>query len=194
MIAFDVGGMTAKVCVIDGGEPERAAHEFEVARVHRFAKGSGLPLKVPVIEMIEIGAGGGSIARVDELGLLRVVPDSAAANPGPACYGLGGELPTVTDADLVLGYLDAQSSSAARCARPRARGHGAIRRHVAEPLRLSPLRERPGAFMRWSTTTWRARRSASPERGKDARDYCCSPAAREPCRRRRSRQYSASSA
>jgi N-methylhydantoinase A/oxoprolinase/acetone carboxylase beta subunit len=104
LVAFDMGGTTAKVCVIDKGEPERA-DQFEVARVHRFAKGSGLPLKVPVLEMIEIGAGGGSIARVDELGLLRVGPESAAADPGPASYGLGGDKPTVTDADLFLGYL-----------------------------------------------------------------------------------------
>jgi N-methylhydantoinase A len=82
-------------------------HEFEVDRVYRFRKGSGLPVRIPVIDMIEIGAGGGSIARVDSMGLLRVGPDSAGAEPGPVCYGHGGTEPTVTDADLVLGYLDA---------------------------------------------------------------------------------------
>ena len=96
-----MGGTTAKICVIDQGQP-LVTTEFEVARMYRFKKGSGLPVKVPVIEMIEIGAGGGSIARIDDLGLLKVGPDSASADPGPACYGLGGSEPTVTDADLIL--------------------------------------------------------------------------------------------
>ena len=90
MLSFDMGGTTAKACVIDGGEP-LVAREFEVARADRFKKGSGLPIRVPVIEMIEIGAGGGSIARIDRLGLLKVGPDSAGADPGPACYALGGQ-------------------------------------------------------------------------------------------------------
>lgn len=105
LLSFDMGGTTAKCCLIDDGNPTVSA-EFEVSRVYRFKKGSGLPIKVPVIEMIEIGAGGGSIARVDALGLLKVGPDSAGADPGPACYGRGGTEPTVTDADLLLGYLD----------------------------------------------------------------------------------------
>lgn len=105
LISFDMGGTTAKICVIDRGRP-LIAHEFEVDRVYRFKKGSGLPMKIPVIEMIEIGTGGGSVARVDALGLLKVGPDSAGADPGPACYGRGGIRPTVTDADLILGYLD----------------------------------------------------------------------------------------
>ena len=104
-MAFDMGGTTAKLAVIDGGRP-LLAHAFEVARLYRFRHGSGLPIKAPVIDMIEIGAGGGSIARVDPLGLLTVGPESAGAEPGPACYGRGGTRPTVTDADLVLGYLD----------------------------------------------------------------------------------------
>src|SRR5205085_2137246 len=107
LLSFDMGGTTAKACVIDGGAP-LVAREFEVARADRFKKGSGLPVRVPVIEMIEIGAGGGSIARVDRMGLLKVGPDSAGADPGPACYNLGGRQPTVTDADLLLGYLDAE--------------------------------------------------------------------------------------
>ncbi len=105
LLSFDMGGTTAKCCLIDDGRPMVSA-EFEVSRVYRFKKGSGLPVKVPVIEMIEIGAGGGSIARVDTLGLLKVGPDSAGADPGPACYGRGGVQPTVTDADLLLGFLD----------------------------------------------------------------------------------------
>ena len=105
LMSFDMGGTTAKLCLIEGGRP-LVAHELEVARTHRFAKGSGLPIKAPAIDMIEIGVGGGSIARVNALGLLTVGPDSAGADPGPACYGAGGTAPTVTDADLLLGYLD----------------------------------------------------------------------------------------
>ncbi|TMC60128.1 MAG: hydantoinase/oxoprolinase family protein, partial [Chloroflexi bacterium] len=105
LLSFDMGGTTAKMCVVDQGRP-LIAHDFEVARVYRFKRGSGLPIKLPVIEMIEIGTGGGSIARVDSLGLLKVGPDSAGADPGPACYARGGNEPTVTDADLILGYLD----------------------------------------------------------------------------------------
>jgi N-methylhydantoinase A len=100
-----MGGTTAKLCVIEDGQPLKT-HEFEVDRVYRFRKGSGLPVRIPVIDMIEIGAGGGSIARVDSLGLLKVGPDSSGADPGPVCYGHGGTEPTVTDADLMLGYLD----------------------------------------------------------------------------------------
>src|SRR5262249_36970741 len=105
LLSFDMGGTTAKFCVIDRCQP-LIAREFEVSRRYRFKKGSGLPIKAPVIEMIEIGAGGGSIARIDPLGLLKVGPDSAGSVPGPVCYGRGGTEPTVTDADLVLGYLD----------------------------------------------------------------------------------------
>lgn len=105
LLSFDMGGTTAKLCAVEDGRPLKA-HEFEVDRVYRFRRGSGLPIKIPVIDMIEIGAGGGSIARVDALGLLKVGPESAGAEPGPACYGQGGQEPTVTDADLVLGYLD----------------------------------------------------------------------------------------
>ena len=105
LISFDMGGTTAKVCLVEDGKPD-IAPMMEGARVHRFKRGSGLPLVAPVIQMIEVGAGGGSIARVDSLGLLKVGPDSAGAKPGPACYGLGGTHPTVTDANLLLGYLN----------------------------------------------------------------------------------------
>ncbi len=108
VIAFDMGGTTAKACLIDNGRP-LVSYSFEAGRVHRFKKGSGLPLKVPAIDLIEIGAGGGSIARIDRLGLLKVGPDSSGADPGPAAYGRGGEEPTVTDADLLLGYLNPES-------------------------------------------------------------------------------------
>jgi N-methylhydantoinase A len=105
MFCFDMGGTTAKSCLIQKGHAGLVS-TFEVGRVQRFKKGSGLPIQVPVVDLMEIGAGGGSIARMSKMGLLQVGPESAGADPGPACYKRGGENPTVTDADLVLGYLD----------------------------------------------------------------------------------------
>ena len=105
VLSFDMGGTTAKICLIDHHRPQ-TARAFEVARVGRFRKGSGLPLRIPVIEMVEIGAGGGSLAGVDALGLITVGPESAGADPGPACYGRGGTHPAVTDANLTLGRYD----------------------------------------------------------------------------------------
>ena len=106
VLSFDMGGTTAKACLIRGGEMPIAT-ELEVDRVHRFKRGSGTPLGVPAVDLIEIGAGGGSIAGMNSVGLLQVGPQSSGADPGPICYGRGGTAPTVTDADLVLGYLDA---------------------------------------------------------------------------------------
>lgn len=106
LLAFDMGGTTAKVCMIQNFRP-LVTGWFEIDRMYRFKEGSGLPVTVPTVDLIEIGAGGGSIARVDDLGLLKVGPRSAGAAPGPACYGKGGVEATVTDADLVLGLLDA---------------------------------------------------------------------------------------
>ena len=105
VLSFDMGGTTAKVCLIDDYAPQ-ASRSFEVARVGRFKKGSGLPLRIPVIEMVEIGAGGGSLAHLDALGRIAVGPESAGADPGPACYGRGGTRPAVTDANLTLGRYD----------------------------------------------------------------------------------------
>ena len=105
VVSFDMGGTTAKVCLNRAGAPSRT-NELEVAREHRFRKGSGITLRVPAIEMVEIGAEGGSIAHIDSMGLLKVGPQSAGADPGPVCYGRAGTDPTVTDADLLLGYLD----------------------------------------------------------------------------------------
>ncbi|WP_233161327.1 MULTISPECIES: hydantoinase/oxoprolinase family protein [unclassified Achromobacter] len=105
VLAFDMGGTTAKACAVTGGEPP-IAYSFECARVHRFKRGSGLPILIPSIDLIEIGAGGGSIAHVNRLGLLNIGPESSGSVPGPACYGNGGTEVTVTDADLVLGYLN----------------------------------------------------------------------------------------
>ena len=110
VVSFDMGGTTAKICLIDKARPQ-TARAFEVARVYRFLKGSGLPLRIPVIEMVEIGAGGGSIAGVDALGRIAVGPQSAGSEPGPVCYGRGGSEPTVTDADLVLGRIDPRTFS-----------------------------------------------------------------------------------
>ncbi|HSB84898.1 MAG TPA: hydantoinase/oxoprolinase family protein [Ilumatobacteraceae bacterium] len=106
LLCFDMGGTTAKSCLISGGEPQ-ITNTFEVARIYRFKKGSGFPVSVPSVDLVEIGAGGGSLARIDELGLLKVGPESAGADPGPACYGRGGTRAAVTDADLALGQLDA---------------------------------------------------------------------------------------
>jgi N-methylhydantoinase A len=108
ILAFDMGGTTAKACLIENGVPT-VARELEAARVYRFTKGSGVPLRVPVVDLIEIGAGGGSIAGIGPFGLPKVGPESTGADPGPACYGQGGTEPTVTDADLILGYLNPSS-------------------------------------------------------------------------------------
>ncbi len=105
VLSFDMGGTTAKICLIDDGHPQ-TSRSFEIARVGRFKKGSGLPLRIPVIEMVEIGAGGGSLAHVDTMGRIGVGPESAGADPGPAAYGRGGRLPAVTDANLLLGRYD----------------------------------------------------------------------------------------
>jgi N-methylhydantoinase A len=113
VVSFDMGGTTAKICLIDKAQPQ-TARAFEVARIYRFLKGSGLPLRIPVIEMVEIGAGGGSIARIDTLGRIVVGPDSAGSEPGPVCYGRGGSEPTVTDADVVLGRIDPATFSAGK--------------------------------------------------------------------------------
>ena len=108
LLCFDMGGTTAKACLIEHGEPD-LTNTFEVARVYRFKKGSGFPVSVPSVDLVEIGAGGGSIAHTDHFGLLKVGPESAGAEPGPASYGRGGTEPSVTDADLALGLLDAAS-------------------------------------------------------------------------------------
>ncbi len=138
VLSFDMGGTTAKLCLIPNGQPQ-IANELEVARHARFRKGSGFPLKIQSIHMIEIGAGGGSIAARSKLGTLLVGPRSAGAAPGPACYGLGGLLPTVTDADLLLGYLDEHSFLGGDFVLDRAAAHAAVA-GLAETLGISALR------------------------------------------------------
>ena len=139
VVSFDMGGTTAKLCLIDDAQPLTSRH-FEVSRAARFMRGSGIPLRIPVIEMIEIGAGGGSIASVDELGRIAVGPQSAGADPGPACYARGGQHATVTDADCLLGHLDPDAFAEGRLRLEPARAETAIERDVGRPLAL-PARD-----------------------------------------------------
>ena len=134
VVSLDMGGTTAKICLIDDGEPQHS-RSFEVDRSYRFRKGSGLPVRIPVIEMVEIGAGGGSIASVDRLGRIQVGPKSAGSEPGPACYGRGGEAATVTDADLVLGRLDASRFAGGSMVLDAGAARTALEREVDRPWR-----------------------------------------------------------
>ena len=135
VLSFDMGGTTAKLCVIDGGEPLHS-RTFEVARSYRFKQGSGLPVRIPVIEMVEIGAGGGSIAGVDDLDRIHVGPESAGSEPGPAAYGRGGDKPTVTDADVVLGRIEPELFADGAIALDRGRAEAAIGGRVGTELGL----------------------------------------------------------
>lgn len=137
VLSYDMGGTTAKVCLIDDYRPQ-TARTFEVARVGRFKKGSGLPLRIPVIEMVEIGAGGGSIAHVDALGRIAVGPESAGADPGPACYGRGGDKPAVTDANLALGRYDPAHFAGGKLALHPEAARTALDAHVGAALGLDP--------------------------------------------------------
>lgn len=136
-LSFDMGGTTAKLCVIDDGEP-LLSRAFEVDRSYRFKKGSGLPVRIPVIEMVEIGAGGGSIAAVDGLGRLQVGPASAGSEPGPACYGRGGDRATVTDADLQLGRIDPSSFAGGRLQLDAQAAEAAFH-PIADALGMTPM-------------------------------------------------------
>jgi N-methylhydantoinase A len=136
VLSFDMGGTTAKVCLIDDFRPQ-ASRTFEVARVGRFKKGSGLPLRIPVIEMVEIGAGGGSIAQVDSMGRIQVGPESAGADPGPACYGRGGTHPAVTDANLALGRYDPELFAGGALRLFPDQSRKALAEHVGGKLALS---------------------------------------------------------
>ncbi|MEI4473414.1 hydantoinase B/oxoprolinase family protein [Frigidibacter sp. MR17.24] len=169
VISFDMGGTTAKACMIEHGRAE-VAPMMEAARVHRFTKGSGLPIKAPVIEMIEIGAGGGSIAAIDEVGLLKVGPHSASSDPGPACYGMGGLQPTVTDANLVLGYYDPGFFLGGRMTLDLPAARDAIGR-VAAPLGLGIEEAALGIHKVVVESMASAARVHLVERGKDPRQY-----------------------
>ena len=136
VLSFDMGGTTAKICLIDDGAPQ-ASRSFEVAREYRFLKGSGLPLRIPVIEMVEIGAGGGSIARTDAMGRLAVGPDSAGSDPGPVCYARGGGAPTVTDADVTLGWIDPEGFAGGTIPLDAGAAEAAIAAETGEALGLA---------------------------------------------------------
>ena len=136
VLSFDMGGTTAKICMINDHTPKRS-RVFEVARTYRFKKGSGMPISIPVIDMVEIGAGGGSLARVDELQQIRVGPESAGSQPGPACYGKGGTRPAVTDADLLLGKLDPNEFAGGSMQLDEAGAGQALDRAIGEPLALA---------------------------------------------------------
>jgi N-methylhydantoinase A len=168
VLSYDMGGTTAKICLIDQFQPQ-TSRAFEVARMYRFKKGSGLPLRIPVIEMVEIGAGGGSIARVDRLRRIAVGPDSAGAEPGPACYGRGGTAATVTDADLLLGRVDPAGFSGGRMELDRAAAERALQREVADPLALALPLAAFGVSEIVDENMANAARVHAIESGKDAR-------------------------
>jgi 5-oxoprolinase (ATP-hydrolysing)/N-methylhydantoinase A len=169
VISFDMGGTTAKAALIEDGRFE-VMPMLEAARVHRFTKGSGLPIKTPVIDMIEIGAGGGSIAAIDELGLLKVGPHSAGSAPGPACYGQGGTQPTVTDACLLLGYYDPGFFLGGAMTLDLPAAEHAMRR-VAEPLGLSVPQAAWGIHALVVDSMAAAARVHLVEHGKDPRSF-----------------------
>jgi N-methylhydantoinase A len=169
VLAFDMGGTTAKLALVDDGAP-LVAWGFEAARAKRFLRGSGLPIQIATIELIEIGAGGGSIARRSELGTLHVGPDSAGADPGPVCYGRGGTAPTVTDADLLLGYLNADFflGGAMRIDAP---GAEAAVDHLADALALDRMRTAYGIHDVVNENMAGAARVAIAERGRIPHEY-----------------------
>jgi N-methylhydantoinase A len=168
ILSFDMGGTTAKGCMIRDHEPLKR-YEFEVARMHEFKRGSGLPVKMPVIDMIEIGSGGGSLAVLDDRGVLAVGPSSAGADPGPACYGRGGARPTLTDANLVLGYLDSSSFLGGRMSLDRDAAVAAIKKGVADPLGLDLERAAWGIHEVINEDVAKAFRVHASERGVDYR-------------------------
>jgi N-methylhydantoinase A len=170
LIAFDMGGTTAKASLIHHGEVE-VAREFEVARLDRFKRGSGFPVRVPCVEIEEIGTGGGSIAWIDRLGQLQVGPRSASSVPGPACYGRGGKNPTVTDADLVLGYLDPDYFLGGEMRLDIEASKQAIDEIVAKPLKLSVAQAAWGIHRVANEDMANAFRIHAMEHGRDASRY-----------------------
>ena len=170
LLSFDIGGTTAKACLIEGDRPG-VTNDFEAARVDRFKKGSGYPVRLPAINLIEIGAGGGSIARVDAMGLLKVGPDSSGADPGPACYGRGGNAPTVTDADLVLGYLNDEFFLGGELKLDRGAAERVIDDRLARPLGLSLIETAAGIHRVVNESMAAAARVHVAEHGKDPRNY-----------------------
>jgi N-methylhydantoinase A len=165
-LSFDMGGTTAKITLIDDYTPQQSRH-FEVARAYRFAKGSGIPVRIPVIDMVEIGAGGGSIGRVDPLRRIFVGPDSAGSDPGPACYGRGGTAPTVTDADVVLGRIDPERFAGGTIALDPLRARDAVLNGIGDTLDMSAREAARGIVEIVDETMASAARVHAVENGKD---------------------------
>ena len=170
LFSFDMGGTTAKICLIDDGVPEFET-SFEVDRSYRFRKGSGLPLRIPVVDLVEIGAGGGSIARVDGLGSVRIGPDSVGSEPGPACFGKGGILPTVTDADLVVGKIDPTRFANGSLALDRKAAAAAIAAGIGAPLGLDDIAAAAAITEMVDENMANAAHVHATEKGKDIAGY-----------------------
>ena len=173
LIVFDMGGTTAKAVIIEDGRPSMTSeYEFRdgISTSSRFVKAGGYMLKVPAIDIAEVGAGGGSLAGIDKGGLLKVGPESAGAMPGPACYGLGNERPTVTDANVVLGLINPRALAGGRLAIDRSLSERAIVEHVAKPLGLSLEDAAHGIRAVANAAMSRAIRAVTVERGRDPRD------------------------
>jgi len=168
VVSFDMGGTTAKICFIDKARAQ-TARAFEVARIYRFVKGSGLPLRIPVIEMVEIGAGGGSIAGLDALGRISVGPKSAGSDPGPVCYGRGGTEPTVTDADVALGRIDPATFSGGKMTLDAAAANRAIAARIGGTLNLATEHAALGISEMVDENMANAARVHAIESGKDLR-------------------------
>jgi N-methylhydantoinase A len=166
VVSFDMGGTTAKICLLTNGEPERA-RKFEIARSYRDMKGSGIPVRIPVIEMVEIGAGGGSIARVDKLNRITVGPDSAGSTPGPVCYGRGGIEPAVTDANLVLGKIDPTYFAGGKIKLDEAGAIQALQESIGNPLKLRDFWPAAGVTEIVEENMANAARVHAIERGRD---------------------------
>jgi N-methylhydantoinase A len=170
VMAFDMGGTTAKICLINDGQPERS-RRFEVGRVWKNLKGSGLPVRIPVIELVEIGAGGGSIGRVDALQRITVGPDSCGSEPGPACYGRGGEQPAVTDANLVLGRIDPEHFAAGRMPLDASLSKQALTDLIGKPLGMDAFWAAAGISEMVEENMANAARVHAIERGQDLENF-----------------------
>ncbi|MGE0383349.1 MAG: hydantoinase/oxoprolinase family protein [Gammaproteobacteria bacterium] len=171
-VAFDMGGTTVKACLIEDGQAAETRDVEVGAGVNGSrGKGAGYPVRIPAFDIVEIGAGGGSIARVIDGTLLRVGPDSAASVPGPACYGRGGDRPTVTDANVVLGYMSPQGIAGGSVPIDLDRARGVLERDVGQPLGLSAQEAAHGIYRVTNATMARAVRAVTSERGRDPRDY-----------------------
>ena len=170
VLSFDMGGTTAKICLIKNFTP-KTARVFEVARTYRFKKGSGMPISIPVIDMVEIGAGGGSLAHVDGLNQIRVGPESAGSEPGPACYGRGGNRPAVTDADLVLGKLDPNNFAGGSIALHTEQSAKALRVHLGQKLEMSEIEAAWGVAEVVDENMANAARVHAVENGEDLSEY-----------------------